>query len=79
MDKNELVESLNLFITAIDVDTDNVNSRVKEYIRLSTDSKLQTTLQWHLAHLNRSYVDYVHDLERLIKTLKGESFSGNNI
>lgn len=78
MDKTALIKYLEKSIDMIDMYITSTSRGVRLYMRDNTDIN-QNHMQWLLAHLDSNYVSCVHDLERIIKELKGEPFAGKKI
>ena len=76
MDKTELINAIKGRIKLIDLDYELIDRLVTSYIAYNKlDSKQSSHLRWELAALGGHYIEYVHDLERIIKTLNGETFA----
>jgi hypothetical protein len=77
MTKTELVNELSSAITSLDLCAKELSQQINLFIKSNKlDNKQASHLQWELASMNQHYVEYVHDLERIIKTLNGEPFAG---
>ena len=78
MNKTELVDLVNNEINDVDYAMNSIATKVRQFVKENPEGINWNHIQWVLAHAEDSYVSYVHDLERLVKTLKGEPFAGKN-
>lgn len=76
MDKQSLIDYLEHWVWSSDIDIQNLQMWIKKYIE---DHNIQDTdrshLEWELVHINTSHVEFIHDIERIISTLKGKGFN----
>lgn len=75
--KTDAIKTIDYAIREIDDQITNIECDLRSVIADSNnDYKLKVTLEWELAHMNVAYVELMHDLERVQRTLKGETFAG---
>jgi hypothetical protein len=80
MNKTDLVNFINKEILQLDLVAQQIDWHTRQHLMDTDYSKYDKAhFEFELASMNQHYVEYVHDLERIIKTLNGEPFASTKI
>lgn len=69
---NFLTNTIHNIDGMIEFATTSIKNMISEF---SIDNPDKSTLEWGLTHMRASYVELIHDLERLKKTMENKQFA----
>ena len=75
MDKSHLISYLEHWVWSSNIDAINLQEWIRRYIEKENIQGVDRShLEWELTHIKNAHVELMHDLERLISTIKGKGF-----